>query len=210
MPIFRKNGRKVLFIHVPKAGGGTVEKIFQNNGWRMDFFDDGNLPDVSLNKIFRCSPQHFHYSMLKSILNFSEFDCIFSILRDPIDRLRSEYKWVNRKKTNPEPFEDWAKHVLREYKHNNYILDNHLRPQSDFVGEDVKVFSIDFGIEFILSAVSKCIDDDIVLDNAPHIHRSKEILTTYSLSDEVSEQVSLLYDRDFLLLKELNTSKNRL
>jgi hypothetical protein len=33
MPIYTKNGLKVLFIHISKTGGKTIEAWFRNFGW---------------------------------------------------------------------------------------------------------------------------------------------------------------------------------
>ena len=39
--------------------------------------------------------QHWHRPMLESVLKIDSFDYIFSVVRDPVARLVSEYKWLS-------------------------------------------------------------------------------------------------------------------
>ena len=39
MPVFRQDGRAVLFVHVPKAGGSTLERLFAKSGWTTGYRD---------------------------------------------------------------------------------------------------------------------------------------------------------------------------
>ena len=41
----------------------------------------------------KCSFQHFHAALLTQIINPNSFDAVFTILRDPMSRLQSEYRW---------------------------------------------------------------------------------------------------------------------
>ena len=39
MPVFRQDGRAVLFVHVPKAGGSSLERLFAKSGWTTGYRD---------------------------------------------------------------------------------------------------------------------------------------------------------------------------
>lgn len=41
MPVFVKNQIKILFMHIPKAGGSSVEAAFMSSGFVMHFHDHG-------------------------------------------------------------------------------------------------------------------------------------------------------------------------
>jgi hypothetical protein len=35
VPVMIKDGRSVLFIHIPKTGGTSVERLFKKSGWEQ-------------------------------------------------------------------------------------------------------------------------------------------------------------------------------
>ena len=91
----------------------------------------------------KCPAQHFHYDLLKKFLNIEEFSFSFTVVRNPISRAKSDYLWSYRNSPDLSRipnFEEWFTHKLEKYADNSYILDNHIRPQSEFVGEGIKKF----------------------------------------------------------------------
>lgn len=142
MPVFIKEGKSVLFVHVPKAGGSSIEAFFELNGFRIEYLDTGGRD--SLNHLTRCSPQHMHAEMLRSIFNIDAFDYIFMLVRHPIVRLKSEYLMYesNRKV----PFRDWVCSMFNSYEANAYLADNHVRPQSHFYLPGSDFFRIEDGL----------------------------------------------------------------
>jgi hypothetical protein len=144
MPLFHKNDKRILFIHIPKAGGTSIEQFFKKNGWEMEFYDGGG--QGTKNKFTRCSPQHMHFSMLNSLIKLEKCDEIFTFVRAPHDRLLSEYRWRVKFFNETRGLSDWLKFAIRSYSENPFCLDNHLRPQSEFVSESVKVLKLEEGI----------------------------------------------------------------
>ena len=91
MPIL--HSAKIIFVHIPKTGGGTIEKtlgIYGND-------NNGNLsPDHTLlyGKYKNKFLQHLTISQIKEI-NKKEFDTYkkISFVRNPYDKIISEYLW---------------------------------------------------------------------------------------------------------------------
>ena len=82
---------------------------------------------------------------------------------------------------------------FKEYEKNNYCLDNHLRPQVDFVSNAVEVFKIEDGIDKGLEQVLSKKDVDLSrLTNA--MNSNKNII---ELSDEVEKKIKEFYAEDF-------------
>lgn len=140
MPIFIKNDLSVLYIHVPKTGGGTVLQMFKENGFTVHYCDTSNIT-AGFNSYRRCSPQHYHADLLSATLRLERFDYAFMSVREPINRLKSEFLWRcyanGTKEIDPNA---WARHIFSRYRDNPFILDNHIRPQHEFVMGSVDVF----------------------------------------------------------------------
>lgn len=102
--------RKVLFIHIPKCGGTSVEEYF---GWDRDHFEyrfhEASLGNFALSKeasyfFIRKLWQNLRYKNQFSLIPTSlELYRSFSIVRDPYDRAFS-----------------WYRNVLRDSNHRNF------------------------------------------------------------------------------------------
>jgi len=91
MPVFQKDNKKVLFIHVPKTAGSSVNKLFVNNGYEMSYYSESSKDLYN----GLCGPQHLDSLLLEDeFQDFSQFEYIFSIFRDPVDRHLSEFTWA--------------------------------------------------------------------------------------------------------------------
>tara|TARA_B110000037_G_scaffold87830_1_gene104110 strand:+ start:1781 stop:2479 length:699 start_codon:yes stop_codon:yes gene_type:complete len=91
MPIL--HSAKIIFVHIPKTGGGTIEKTLGIYGKN----NNGNLnPDHSLlyGKYKKKFLQHLTISEIKKI-NIKEFSTYrkISFVRNPYDKMISEYLW---------------------------------------------------------------------------------------------------------------------
>lgn len=158
MPVFVADDRRVLFIHVPKTGGTTVERMFRASGWRMRFHATKNS-EPEVRPLRRCTPQHFHGALLAEMFALHRFDFRFLVVRHPIARFRSEY--LHRARKHGRPALDagsvgaWADGAFRRYRDNPYVHDNHLRPQVEFVVPDTEVYRIEDGMDHITGAVGR-------------------------------------------------------
>lgn len=143
MPVFLKGKKSCLFIHIPKAGGSSVEAAARFLGWREYLSVRG--VNASCLSMFKSSPQHFHAEVLSSFLDFDRFDLVFSICRDPFSRFKSEYYWQLAQGLTDLPPDEWAVMALDSVRRDSWVFDNHLRPQSDFipVGPKVVLFKLE-------------------------------------------------------------------
>lgn len=149
MPVFYKDNKRVLFVHVPKCGGSYIEHLFLNNGFSLEYIDGGK--PGNLNYIRKCSPQHMHSEMLNTIFELSKFDFIFTVVREPVQRIISEAHMRLKESKDSHQLDTWVRDIFSKYTEDNFILDNHIRPQSEFLCENIHIFKQEdgFGEDFI-------------------------------------------------------------
>lgn len=150
MPILLKGDRSVLFAHIPKTGGSTLERLFVSSGYTMHLRETWRGKSKSPVMAFRkCSPQHWQASLLTEMLAVKRFDLVLLMTRDPINRFRSEY--AMRHRTDPRgdsaSVEKWADWAFERYADNPYALDNHLRPQHEFHLPNAVVYRLEDGMD---------------------------------------------------------------
>jgi hypothetical protein len=134
MPLFVKEDRAVLYVHVPKTGGTAIEAFFLKNGFRAEFFDTGG--PQSFNKYRRCAPQHMDARQIQALLRPGKIDYVFMTVRDPVARIVSEYKMQSRTLGGCGLMGDWLERMLAQYAKSPYFFENHFRPQVEFrIGE---------------------------------------------------------------------------
>jgi hypothetical protein len=148
MPVFTKEGVRCLFIHIPKAGGTSLESALRRLGWADQLILHEPITQV---RHFKTSPQHFHGPLLEEIMRWEMLDGAFTICRHPFERLKSEFYWQQASGTAPSASPSlWLQSVFDTFGRDPYAFDNHLRPQHEFLpaGRSVKVFKLeDAGVE---------------------------------------------------------------
>ncbi|HXT08836.1 MAG TPA: sulfotransferase family 2 domain-containing protein [Roseiarcus sp.] len=152
MPFIHVNGKNILFLHIAKTGGTAVED------WMSGF---GALQfHASIIPLFaKTTPQHYTFEELMYFFTENFFDYAFTVVRDPYARIESEFRMralIAKKaffKTHP-TFSQWLGQALDTTKTDKWNLDNHLRPQVDFIGSRVKVFKYEHGLDNIIAQVA--------------------------------------------------------
>lgn len=146
MPFARSDGRNVLFIHIPKAGGTSIEEWLRQS-YPLSFHNSHVAHGLP------CVPQHFHAQLLAYLFDSAFFDYSFAVVRNPYWRLLSEYNYRmsqrgRREKIFPMPsFGRWVTSTLRKYEKDNYLFSNHIRPQNEFVFPQTEVFRLEEGLD---------------------------------------------------------------
>ncbi len=203
MPIFTKNNIYILYIHVPKTGGSSIERLFRKNKWEIFYLDGGNKPG-KLNRIRQCSPQHMHLEMLQTVFDLQKIDYIFMTVRHPVDRLVSEYKMKMKPQQSGHKLTDWFDKALKSYIQNPCCFDNHLRPQSDFWYPSFDVFKLENGYSHIIKELELRFNIDFEDKEIPHILARKiddsELdPKLIEITDSLKSRIELFYRKDFNL-----------
>ena len=144
MPLYVKDGKSVLHMHVPKTAGTALRAFFQRNGFREELFDGGG--PQSLNHLRRCAPQHLDATQIMALFRPARIDFVFMTVREPLSRVVSEYRMQARERSNIAALPEWFMQMSRDFVENNYVAENHFRPQSDFWLPNCHIFRIEEGL----------------------------------------------------------------
>ena len=155
MPSLTLPDRLIWFAHCPKAGGTSIEQFmvaqwgeavghlhwgwdlwWKGGGWRV-----ADPPN---------SPQHLIWEDALKVLPRAP-DRVFALVRDPVARITSEYRWQRQGRRGTRlgkalaclPFPFWLRCMLALARQNPHAFDNHLRCQTDFIPEGAKVFRLE-------------------------------------------------------------------
>jgi len=204
MPIFRVADKLVLFIHIPKAAGTSVETMLGMHPQCSSIHCLEIGPDNAFNAAAVCSPQHFHAEILARLFNLTRFDFIFTIIRDPLCRLLSEHTMrIQRNDIDNQPFDSWYSAVREKRLENPYMYDNHLRPASEFILECCHVFDLGDGLSNIWQQVAKIIG---ISSQDSQTQRIKPCggtnASTASVSFETKRFIAADYESDYKLRRK--------
>ena len=189
MPVYTKDDKKVLFIHVPKTAGSSVNKLFIQNGYTMSYYSESSK---KLHKGL-CGPQHIHREVILEEFDIDKFDDVFSIYRDPVDRLLSEYTWAGwglagQDNYTPDSFEKWCPFIFKAWSREKYRFDNHIRPQCEFYTDNADVYDFDN-----IGTLGEKLKDKVGLDN---------IDLPYERSSRRDDREYVIYENTFEVIKE--------
>jgi hypothetical protein len=139
MPIFKKSN--ILFIHIPKTAGSSIEKHLYDLEEENDRYSLNTLYSENPSEFFNNmhSPQHCTFIEIKTIFDentINNFHLIFTIVRNPFDRMVSEFHFYSNYVQNipieyenivdfQSEFEIFCQRILN----GEIIDDNHQLPQ---------------------------------------------------------------------------------
>jgi hypothetical protein len=179
MPIyhFRKDGLEsaFFFVHIPKTGGTAIESYFRSLGL-SGFFDPYSY--MQIRRILRVPPAHYDYEVCDRLFRLDRMYS-FAIVRDPIDRMISEYRWAIERSSISSSlkklsFSEFLRYALGKYRQDEDFLAGHLKPQSCFVGKRItRVFRYEDGLNKIVTEVLRDVGIPSVGDvNVPKVNTS--------------------------------------
>lgn len=197
MPLYINNEQAVTFLHIPKTGGTTIESWLNETGkYQQVFFSQKKLEDMLV------TPQHLGYRTLTELTKTLNrpFEYKFAVVRNPFDRIVSEFFYriklgsIQLGDNAESLFSPWVIHNLRKYKNTPDVLDNHLRPQTYFVNDDVEVFKFEDGIQNVLNAVGNSIGIQEEVEVKPKkVGEKKKV----RWSPNAIKMVLEIYEQDF-------------
>ena len=203
------------FIHIPKTAGTTIENISKKNGIKWGKFDNENLnPKGS----YSCSS--FWHDPNRYVSKKSR-DETFCVIRDPVQRLISEYKYMypyDKQKLNKEDYftatklNAWISYVVEKKLYITGGNDCHLIPQTNYVYDVDGKRSCDnlLRFEYLNDDFNKLMKTKNLahlelneIHNKSSTHLQPE-LTHNDITPENMEKIKEIYHKDFALLETMN------
>ena len=131
MPYFKNNDINLLFIHIPKTGGSSVEQYLSKK-YNIDlnrkslwmYLDENDKKNTSIYTTL----QHVTYKTV--VQNCSFFDIVFNdltiiaIVRNPYERIISDLFYLNKININTTKEETYLE-IKRYLSNSDVSLDNH-------------------------------------------------------------------------------------
>jgi hypothetical protein len=207
MPYFRNDEINILFIHIPKTGGTSLEIYFSEKymiplNAHSIFAVDGNGVREITKIEFSSSPQHFTYEILykhRNELNIEFKDIrIISIVRNPYERIISDLfflKKITIDSSKEEVFKEIENYIIEK------SLDNHNIPQYLFVTNERREL-----IPYIHILRTETLKDDMYklgyedFDKLEQINFHRENRNYYDyLNTDSIRIINQFYDYDFKL-----------
>lgn len=202
MPISHQH--KIIFIHIPKAGGSSVEKAFGLYG-ANNRGDNAPDPDILYGLENGRALQHLTALEIKNRISQEVWEEYFkfSLTRNPFDKLVSEYFWRLKKlKKNRLPdisFSEFIDQFLWPAINNstNDVLADHFKPQTEFVFDQDRLL-----VDFVGKLENFSEDFKIVCQKIgikikpPHLNKTKHQDYQKYYDQSTKEMVSRIYQKD--------------
>jgi hypothetical protein len=212
MTILTKDSNSILFLHVPKCGGSSIVDTFTANGFTSALETRGKPAQDCL----LASPQHQTCSALKALVRFDNIKEIFMVVRNPYQRLVSEYNWIFREVSTEErpEYSQWVINSIAIAEQDPYYLDNHLRPMIDFldVGHPARIFRLEDGLQAIIEFYLQPVESML---NITVAHNKKASLFKYKndnpvLNEQALHLVNRFYRDDFIAFDYDSTTSDKM
>lgn len=132
MPFYTKNNTCLFHSHVPKTGGMSVRKFLESNNFMSEF-------NQKLSALSQTHRDKYDQELLREIETKKPIFS-FTVIRHPFDRIFSEFRYGHHwgaNKTEAD-FDYFINYHLKKLNKSGY--DNHLRPQVEYVHDNMKIY----------------------------------------------------------------------
>lgn len=194
MPFVENRGSRVLFVHIPKTGGTSIEEA-------MEAVGPLRLCTRAIPKALKVPPEHFTYADLAALLGDDYFDFSFTVVRDPYTRLESEYRMRSILSSQGfwgamPRFSVWLDNALEISRRDRNYLANHFRPQVEFLSSAVHVFRYEDSLGSALDQVNRATGLKLQLPQARRLDSSASAGVIRWQSHDI-QRVNDFYRDDF-------------
>lgn len=193
------------FIHIPKNAGTTIENVANEGDVKWGRFKPEHREHTSNRKCtyWHTPPKYFGED------SYYNGDETFCIVRDPFERMVSEFKYRNTDKSThtKENLNRWINEHLQPEYYINGTKNCHFIPQHEYVYDDVGNKTCDNILRFDsltddFNKLAKNHQLNIKLSDSRRDNVSPDSVSVKDLYEETRLKISKIYEKDFALLKD--------
>ena len=210
MPIIKKNNLICHFAHVSKCGGTSVEVYLNKIGASIAFLDPNFIENSKQQKWNNSSPQHIDGYSLSKLFPANFFDFSFTVIRNPIDRFKSAFKFqkYHEKKIPMETnINNFISKELKNVSKKIGFFDNHFLPQIKFLYPSVKyqVFALENGLFHVKDYIDKKFSqkNNFEITNENKSKFSEELEISIDINEVSTKILNEIYKDDFELFNKI-------
>jgi hypothetical protein len=203
MPYFHNDECNILFIHIPKTAGSSIEKYLSNK-YSIELNSDSL---VGLSNLFDNTPNEYlngmslqHHTlhnilMFKDIYKINTKDLkIFCVVRNPYERIISDMFWrefINIKDSQKIICEEIKKYILRNWDNHNMPQYKMICDENDEIYKDVLILKF----ENLKKDMEKIGFENMNI----HVNQTRYNKTPfYYLNNESIKVINEYYKKDFI------------
>jgi len=196
MPLARIGGKILFFAHIPKTGGSSIEAYLSRKG------------SVALKFPRRLgwsksTAQHMHAEIHRRLIPDGFYDHGFSVVRDPVARMASEFCFPEDRRTKGIDFDHWVADIFARHPERPYDLDNHIRPQHQFLCPGMTVFRFEDGLDKVFDWID-AVTDGVRAER--DIWEKKSSSPPVIISPESRRLIETFYAEDMAVIAQLAAS----
>jgi hypothetical protein len=193
MPLARIADNILYFAHIPKTGGSSVETYLERKG------------PVALRFQRRLgwsktTVQHMEAFVHTRFVPAAFYDASFAVLRDPVSRMLSEYRYRLERKEVTRPFHEWARIAFDRVKETERLFDNHIRPQADFLSPGMILFKLEEGLDPVYDWIDEFTGTEPA-DRA--IWEKKSASSKIDVPEDLEAEIKAYYKADYAILAKM-------
>lgn len=164
MPFFQRDDKLLFFVHVPKAGGSSIEDYLIRRFGNIFLYAGGPRERAGKGGALMVPVTHLCAWDLEELLP-RRIDLVFAVVRNPLDRILSEYRWQKgASRASRLSFSSWLRVMIEAARKDPRAYDNHIRPISDLVPQTADAFHLEDGLTRMVARI-----DDATGTCAPDI-----------------------------------------
>lgn len=195
--------KKCIFIHIPKTAGTSIEQFLKDNGKNsieyLGVRNNRSLHHLTAFELKKELPFYFNKYYK------------FSIIRNPYDRLLSEYYWTKIPKVgfkSNQSKDDFLTYVSNVVKHKLYfdnIYNDHFIPQYLFIYNNKKKILVNQlfkyeDLDWVINYLKKKLNINC---NLPHLNKSVKDIDKIDWTEKEKERIYNIYKNDFIIFNYL-------
>jgi hypothetical protein len=203
MSFYTKDNKTIFFSHIPKTGGSSVNSfLISNTGYNRTFWGGYNGNNISLH--------HRHAKDEELLKEKNNYNIIyqFTIIRNPVERFFSEFfmRQHHHNKTC-EDFHNFVLRITKEYVKNQNLSDNHIRPQYEFIHDNMDIYKFGEWDKLIknLSTIDEVFLKDMVhINHSTNLKNSTEFIKKelgWKPKEETINIIKEFYNEDYKLFQ---------